>query len=408
MSSNLRSPLVRLRLGLLALPAMTAALAILSLWHPDSRHFGPYFLLVLAQVPLLGIAVRATLTDRNIGPALGAIAGLWLSTFLLPVSEPFIRPGFAGVVLHLTRIGCPVFVLSRVIGVKDGATLAAAGLAALLASVSICDYALLALSLSRPAPTRTPIIFRQSVELSQVSSDDVVVIGDSMTYGAGVQEGEAFPAVMNQRWRTAGLPGQVLNLGVGGAAMPEYVEVLKQVTRKHAAIVCFYPNDMPERLTPQRKWRTRLANMSRASGVARLGLDVFNRLSSSGDVNKYLATVIADFDRSDSSYTARWQIVTRHIAELGELGAIGARRRPIFVIFPIMWKFSDYPLRQAHVDLAEAATAAGFEVIDMLPVFERDFPDGKKYLVAPNDNHYNAVVYRRVGETIFEVLTGRQ
>jgi hypothetical protein len=402
MLSNALSPLVRFQLSVLIFPALMALAAFLSLGHPANRHFGPYLLLVLLQVPLLAIAIGSVLGQCRAGWSLTAIVGIWLSSFLLAGDEPLLKPLPAAAALHLARVACPVFLIGLVISLKNRGLLAK--FAALLASVTVCDYAILSLSLNRPMPVHPPIVFRQPVLFGQISDDDVVVIGDSMTFGAGVAEKEAFPAVMDEKFRTAGFPGTVLNLGVGGAGTSEYIEVLKQIPRKRAAIVCFYMNDMPDRVTSARKWAARLTNMSRASGLSRLGLDILNSRNFGRDVNEYLASLIANFDPSDPSYPERWRTITRRISELRELAAQNARRRPIFVIFPIMWRFSDYPLRQAHAELTRAATSAGFEVIDMLPAFEHEFPDGQEYLAGPNDNHFNAQVHRRVGEIVFERL----
>lgn len=44
----------------------------------------------------------------------------------------------------------------------------------------------------------------------------VVILGDSLTAGLGLDAGEAFPAVLERRLRSAGLPVTVVNAGVSG------------------------------------------------------------------------------------------------------------------------------------------------------------------------------------------------
>ena len=56
----------------------------------------------------------------------------------------------------------------------------------------------------------------------------VVALGDSFTYGWGVAEREAWPAVLEQRLRSAGVEVEIANLGQGGVATAEYARIAER------------------------------------------------------------------------------------------------------------------------------------------------------------------------------------
>ena len=57
---------------------------------------------------------------------------------------------------------------------------------------------------------------RISAETPAAAPKTVVFLGDSLTAGLGVQPGEAFPALVAEKIRTAGLPFEVENAGLSG------------------------------------------------------------------------------------------------------------------------------------------------------------------------------------------------
>jgi acyl-CoA thioesterase-1 len=59
-------------------------------------------------------------------------------------------------------------------------------------------------------------IFAETPGPSAVAPKTVVFLGDSLTAGLGVQPSEAFPALVAEKIRTAGLPFEVENAGLSG------------------------------------------------------------------------------------------------------------------------------------------------------------------------------------------------
>jgi len=62
---------------------------------------------------------------------------------------------------------------------------------------------------AEPAPSR-------QAAAPAAATFKVVILGDSLTAGLGLDAGDAFPAVLERRLRSAGLPVTVVNAGVSG------------------------------------------------------------------------------------------------------------------------------------------------------------------------------------------------
>ncbi|MCC6406285.1 MAG: hypothetical protein IT453_03895, partial [Planctomycetes bacterium] len=84
----------------------------------------------------------------------------------------------------------------------------------------------------------------------------VLVVGDSLTFGAGVDEDEAFPARLEQSLAAAGAPARVVNAGVNGWACWHYRRWLEargfELEPDVLVVAVFFGNDMEgPRLLPR-------------------------------------------------------------------------------------------------------------------------------------------------------------
>ena len=75
---------------------------------------------------------------------------------------------------------------------------------------AICGIALALCVFSRALPAQT------SAQAPTPSAKTVVFLGDSLTAGLGLPPSEAFPALIGEKIRAAGLPYQVENAGLSG------------------------------------------------------------------------------------------------------------------------------------------------------------------------------------------------
>ena len=92
--------------------------------------------------------------------------------------------------------------------------------------------------------------FRETYQLSDISENDIVCIGDSFVWGQGASLQETFGKVLEANLRRNNLPGRVFLLGEIGIGPKRYIEIAKGIPRNRRAkriLVAFYHNDMPER-----------------------------------------------------------------------------------------------------------------------------------------------------------------
>ena len=75
---------------------------------------------------------------------------------------------------------------------------------------------------TQPANSETPV---------------VVALGDSLTAGPGLRDEEAYPALLRQRIRAAGLPHEVVNAGVSGDTTADALARLDRVLVPRTAIL---------------------------------------------------------------------------------------------------------------------------------------------------------------------------
>lgn len=83
---------------------------------------------------------------------------------------------------------------------------------ALLAALCACAKT------EAPAPTPPP--------QAPAARDVVLFLGDSLTAGYGLDQGEAFPSLLEARWHAAGVPRRARNAGVSGATSAGVLENL--------------------------------------------------------------------------------------------------------------------------------------------------------------------------------------
>jgi acyl-CoA thioesterase-1 len=81
-----------------------------------------------------------------------------------------------------------------------------------------------AISCARPSDSEAPAVLRNEVSKAPVaparpdvsSARRVVVLGDSLTAGLGLDPGEAYPALLQRMLKEHGYPFEVVNAGVSG------------------------------------------------------------------------------------------------------------------------------------------------------------------------------------------------
>ncbi len=281
-----------------------------------------------------------------------------------------------------------------------------------LAALSLLDLSLWAFIATTKGFDEDHEGYRDRYALSRVTSDDIVIVGDSFVWGHGVRKSERFGNVLEQLYAKAGHPRTVYSLGVRGAGLDRYYESLGRLFSNHkagAVVVSFYPNDMPTRPKPRSFLLQRLETATwrsviRASRFARCMMPWagLNRRRSIVTTPRSSPISTLAIRRSP-----RWEQLTRELSLIYQRAQEHSESKPILMIIPLMVDFAAYPLTDGHDRLRKTGETLGFEVLDLLPEFRAALGDGSKYRVHPGDNHFDARVHARVAAILKQRLDAR-
>ena len=101
-----------------------------------------------------------------------------------------------------------------------------------------------------------------------------------------------------------------------------------------------------------------------------------------------------------------WTIVTNAFDELATIAA--EDRTPVLVvIFPLLIQLDEYPYLEVHEQVARAARARGFDVLDLHPVL-REWDAGELRLTPEDLWHPNAAAHGVVAAAIHDHLSSRR
>jgi lysophospholipase L1-like esterase len=235
----------------------------------------------------------------------------------------------------------------------------------------------------------------------------LVAIGDSVTFGFGVGGDETYANVLerllNSRFGSAGNRFEVLNCGVGGYAARDVAAVLEHRVlelRPDLVLYGYVLNDPETEPIQQLHSYFQEVEWWQRSHLLRLLAERrrYLRIRRFGGGN-YLQYLHRDPDTWGSALAAfdRMRDASR-----------GAEIPVVVVLFPILLLddagWSAYPYHQAHAQVAQAASARGFFVLDLLPLYEEYEPSTLR--VSDTDGHPNATGHRLAAEALLALIAG--
>ena len=238
------------------------------------------------------------------------------------------------------------------------------------------------------------------------NSTESVPFGDSAVWGAGVEQQQRFGDRLEALYHEHGQATRVYSLGIVAAGPFQYLRMLAEVPPAVGAgrvVVAFAMNDMPLTEALWRRIEESGLVFGRGSPSIRLVGDTVAELLAS-DVHAYHDYVVDSYREDHPSFPARWALLERQLDELARLAEERSERPPLLMILPLMVGFEGYPLEAAHARLATAARGAGFEVLDMLPIFRTELVDADLHRIAPDDTHFDAETHDLGARTLYRTL----
>ena len=244
----------------------------------------------------------------------------------------------------------------------------------------------------------------------------ILVLGDSFTYGIGVDEDAPFPRLLERELNEAGGATshrvEVLNGGIPGSLTTQWLSLLLRVQARFdpdVVLVVFFLRD-GTRITLKEDFfdpiRAGIVERNRASGAYRHSY-AYRMVRDRLDQKDVARAYIELFDRSyfgDPKETQEWTTAEQNIAEIRDR----ARRRGAavgLVVFPVLVELDrPYPFERICEHVTRFGSANGLPTFDLLPAFRGR--DATRLWVSPLDQHPNAEAHEIAARAMLPFVRG--
>ena len=224
----------------------------------------------------------------------------------------------------------------------------------------------------------------------------VLVLGDSMTFGWGAAEEDAYPKKLERLLNRHGDRYEVINAGVGNYnSVQEVAYFLERGVRLQPdeVVLGFYINDAEPTPSPNTNLlaRTSYAYVVASSLVQTLGRQMGLRPT----VTQYYDALYADRQPG-------WEACREALVELSRVCRKLQIPLWIALIPELHAPNKDYPFKRVHAAVAAIAQHEGVRAIDLLPAFDGVNP--RDLWVSPGDAHPNAAGHDIIARAIYEAM----
>jgi hypothetical protein len=236
----------------------------------------------------------------------------------------------------------------------------------------------------------------------------IAVIGDSFTFGDGIEERDRFS---NRLQTLLGPRYEVLNFGTRAHNMPEHLQKLERVLKLDPDFVLLqlYENDFETREMTRPDSYPLLSDrvdrrMARVSVLFRLTRDAWvkvqQKVGIAEEYSHYMARHLSDPNSPDAqtAFGSLRQFIVRSRAAGVPTGA---------VLFPALWAMGsnprDYPFRYLHEHVKATCAAEQAPFLDLYGAFAA-MGDARALWVNAFDAHPNAKANERAAAEIFSAF----
>lgn len=223
----------------------------------------------------------------------------------------------------------------------------------------------------------------------------VMVLGDSLTLGWGVNHEDAYPRILENLLTQSSQPTEVINTGVGNYNTIMEVKSYAKKGEKYrpdAIVVGFYINDAEVIQHRQSALTYQLQHTYLYSLLADRWLNLKVRLTPTLHYKDFYSKLYEPGFPGRSAIADAFTELSDRAREM---------RIPVHVaLIPEMHQFKDYPFQAAHDFVIEACRMNQLDVVDLLPYFINENPDS--LWVSSEDAHPNRRGQEIIAKGIFE------
>jgi lysophospholipase L1-like esterase len=224
----------------------------------------------------------------------------------------------------------------------------------------------------------------------------LVFLGDSITFGWGVEKQDSFERVLERRLSEEVAPTEIVNFGTGNYNTTQAVQLFLEKGLAYApdAVVLFYFINDAEPVPRRSAWwwlgHSRLLTLywSRLHALAL-------RLGSAPGWREYYAGLYRDDQPG-------WRETRQSLLALRDAAASHGIRLQV-VLLPELHQLTDYPFAREHAAILAFLAEHGIAALDLAPRFAGE-THPESLWVAPDDPHPNAKAHARIARYSFDTL----
>lgn len=224
----------------------------------------------------------------------------------------------------------------------------------------------------------------------------IIFLGDSLTFGWGVEEPDTFATLLEGRLNNE-IPVEIINFGTGNYNTTQEVSLFLEKGLKYTpdAVVLFYFINDAEPI-PEKSSLAFLANFR----LTTFYWSRFKQLAARWSPGKTFKDYYRDLYLEDQQGWMETRDSFLELARISQKKDIDLR----VVVLPELHNLVEYPFSQQHEQLTEFLQANGIEVLDLAPLLT-DQTDPHSLWVALDDAHPNARAHRLIADHSEEFIT---
>jgi len=248
--------------------------------------------------------------------------------------------------------------------------------------------------------------YRVPYDLTKVTDQDIVLVGDSFVWGSGVRVDERFGDILQRRLNAEKKMSRIYSLGVIGANIKGYIQQIQDLpvsSKANQVILCFYANDMPPRAT-LRDTLQQLAEIIRRRSVVLAAIADLFQLALTPSAEVYANLLLSQYLEDDETFELRWKELDRELRTFYQLAETRSYKRPMIMILPMLVHFDTGAFESPMRRVSNLAARIGFGVVDTMPAFRADGGRAERYRAAPNDLHLNERGNKLVADVLFRAI----